>query len=405
MTTRIHRTFSAAPALAGLLAFSLAAAPAMAQIKTRAVRQAFPAGTTELRLANLAGKIELVRGEGNQVVVDATVHADGDSARETDKLLQNMKWVKAQDREGREEWALSYPVKEYDGFAYPRTGAKGDDDVDLPWFLSWIEKSAGSTHTNYRGERVRIYGEKKSDAPVLYANLRIAVPAGSNLVVRNIVGAVKSGQLAGTLTIDTGSGRVDVAAHEGRLTVDTGSGDVTVGSARGETSIDTGSGDVVVRRLIGNGLVDTGSGDVTVEQVSAGKLSIDTGSGDVIVRDGAASRILADTGSGEVSILGVELEELEADTGSGDVIVRSSLAKATRISADTGSGDVEIHGGPNAAFDIASTHGSGQLRVGYDDANLRRSGKKVIGAKRGNGQTVIRVETGSGDCVISPREN
>jgi hypothetical protein len=27
----------------------------------------------------------------------------------------------------------------------------------------------------------------------------------------------------------------------------------------------------------------------------------------------------------------------------------------------------------------------------------------VIGARRGNGKTVIRVETGSGDCSISPK--
>jgi hypothetical protein len=41
--------------------------------------------------------------------------------------------------------------------------------------------------------------------------------------------------------------------------------------------------------------------------------------------------------------------------------------------------------------------------VGYSDAELRKSGRKVVGAKRGNGQTRIRVETGSGDCVIRPR--
>jgi hypothetical protein len=41
--------------------------------------------------------------------------------------------------------------------------------------------------------------------------------------------------------------------------------------------------------------------------------------------------------------------------------------------------------------------------VGYGDAELRKSGKKVVGAKRGNGQTQIRVDTGSGDCVITPR--
>jgi hypothetical protein len=50
-----------------------------------------------------------------------------------------------------------------------------------------------------------------------------------------------------------------------------------------------------------------------------------------------------------------------------------------------------------------SEQASGSLEVGYADAKLRKDGKKVVGARRGNGQTVIRVETGSGDCVISPR--
>lgn len=387
-----------------MLAAALAAGltlPAAAQTQTRAVRQAFPAkGGTELRLANLAGRVELVRGQGNQVVVDATIHAQGDSASETRELL-GLKWVKAEDRQGREEWTLSYPVGDYNGFAYPRQGSKGAEEDS--WFLRWLESKANTT-TTYRGKRVRIYSQKTSSAPILYANLKIALPPGSNVAVRNVVGAVRGGQLEGTLTVDTGSGRVDLASYDGQLTVDTGSGDVIVGSTRGETSIDTGSGDVVVRRLVGNGKVDTGSGDVVVEKVSAGRLYIDTGSGDVTVRDGSAGRVIAETGSGDVRVMRVELEELEADTGSGDVVIQSSLAQARRITADTGSGDVEIHAGPDASFDIDSDQGSGDLVVGYADAQLRKSGKKVVGAKRGDGQTVIRVETGSGDCVISPRQ-
>ena len=372
--------------------------PAAAQVQTREVHQAFPTAG-ELRIANLAGRLELVRGQGNQVVVDATIHAQGDSAKETQSLL-GMKWVRAEDRHGREEWTLSYPVDDYDGFAYPRPGSKSSEDS---WFLGWLE-SKGHTSTTYRGEKIRIYHEKTSSAPILYADLKIALPPGSNVAVRNVVGAVRGGQLEGTLTVDTGSGRVEIASYDGQLTVDTGSGDVTLGSARGETSIDTGSGDVVVRRLVGNGKVDTGSGDVVVEKVSAGRIYIDTGSGDVTVRDGSAGRVIADTGSGDVRVMRVELEELEADTGSGDVVIQSSLAQARRISADTGSGDVEIHAGPDASFDIDSDQGSGDLSVGYSDAQLRKSGKKVVGAKRGDGRTVIRVETGSGDCSISPRQ-
>lgn len=394
----MRRAFSTIlPAAALLIGAGL---PAFGQgMQTRGFRQAFPLqGAANLRLANLAGRVELVRIQGNQVVVDANVHAQGDSGNETQKLLQGMKWVRAEDRHGNEEWALSYPVKDYDGFAYPRPGSKKEES----WFLSWLA-SKGTTSTTYRGEKVRIFNEKTSSAPTLYADLRIGLPVGSHVVVRNIVGNVQGGQLEGTLTVDTGSGKVEIASYDGNLVVDTGSGDVVLGSARGETSVDTGSGDVVVRRLVGNGKMDTGSGDVTVEQVSAGRLYVDTGSGDVTVRGGSASRVIADTGSGTVSVDGVELEELEADTGSGDVLIRSSLDQAKRISAETGSGDIEIHAGPNASFDIVSDQGSGDLEVGYADAKLRKDGKKVVGARRGDGKTVIRVETGSGDCVISPR--
>jgi DUF4097 and DUF4098 domain-containing protein YvlB len=382
------------------LTLGAAVAAAAAPVKTRSFRQTFPARQGEIRIANLAGRVELVRAPGNQVIVETFVHAAGDSESETQKLLNGMKWVKGTDGKGHEEILLTYPVDDYRGFAYPRPGHDGDD---LPDWLSWLE-SAGHTSTTYRGERVRIYGKQRASVPVLYANLKIAIPAGSDMVVRNRVGAVRGGHLEGKLMVDTGSGDIEIVSHAGQLTLDTGSGDVTIGAVTGETRIDTGSGDVVVRKLVGNGLVDTGSGDVTVENVSAGKLSVDTGSGDVVVKNGVVSQVLADTGSGNVEVVGVEVEELDADTGSGDVVVRSSLAQAKRVTAETGSGDVTIHGGPQASFDIESSQGSGELVVRYDDAKIRKDGRKVVGARRGDGKTVIRVETGSGDCVISPRE-
>lgn len=381
----------------GLGATIVSAAP----VKTRSFRQTFPVQQGEIRLGNLAGRVELVRAPGNQVIVETVVHAAGDSESETRKLLDGMKWVKGTDGKGNEEIVLSYPVDDYRGFAYPRPG---QDDGDLPEWLSWLENAGGHTSTVYRSERVRIYGRPRASVPVLYANLKIALPAGSEVVVRNVVGAVRGGQLEGKLQVKTGSGDIEIVSHAGQLTLDTGSGDVTVGSVTGETRIDTGSGDVNVRKLIGNGLVDTGSGDVTVENVSAGKLSVDTGSGDVMVRNGTVSHVLADTGSGSVQVVSVELEELDAGTGSGDVVVRSSLAHAKRLTAGTGSGDVTIYGGPEASFDIESSQGSGDLLVRYDDARIRKAGKKVVGARRGDGQTVIRVETGSGDCVITPKE-
>ena len=389
------------PALA--LGLTLAAvlgstAALCAQEQVRSFHQPFPANG-EVRIANLAGRVEIVKGQGPNVVVDATAHADFGNAAETQRQLQGLRWVKGHDKKGREEWQLSYPVEKYRSYSYPV--ARKKEGKELPSFLSFLV-DAGNTTTTYRGERVKIYHHKGS-APTLYADLRITLPAGSNVALRNVIGRVNGGDLEGNLAIDTGSGDVQIASQSGQLLVDTGSGDVVIGSTRGETKIDTGSGDVVVRRFVGNGSIDTGSGSVTVQKVSAGKLTIDTGSGDVTLQDGEAGRVIAKTGSGGVKILSVELEDLTAETGSGDVTVQSSLARTKRLTAETGSGDVDIKAGPNASFDIVSDQGSGDLSVRYADAVLRKQGRKVVGAKRGDGRTAIHIETGSGDATIRPQ--
>src|SRR3954447_16875431 len=103
-----HRKIASLTLALGLAAVSTAAAETP---KTRAFRQAFPPQTTEIRLANLAGRVELVRGDGKDVVVEATVHGEASSAAETQKLVDGMKWVRAKDSKGRDEWALSYPVE------------------------------------------------------------------------------------------------------------------------------------------------------------------------------------------------------------------------------------------------------------------------------------------------------
>lgn len=399
-TAPTHRTATSRAALGAALVLLLGAGAAQAAeaARTRVLRQSFPVPAEgAVRLANLAGRVDLVPSRGGEVTVEATVHADAGAA--TARLLADMRWVKSRDKQGREEWALAYPVGRHKSYHYPQ---RGEVDEDVPELLRFFADS-GHTSTTYMGEKVRVYGKRRAGVPTLYADLKITMPAGSGLVVRNVVGAVRGGDLTGDLTVDTGSGGVRLASHSGRLAVDTGSGDVKIGSAKGEISIDTGSGDIQVDRLVGNGDLDTGSGDVTVAKVAAGKLAIDTGSGDITVREGTAGRLMADTGSGDVELLRVDAEEMRADTGSGDVTVQSSLARARRVVIDTGSGDVRIAAGPEASFDLRSDQGSGELQVGYADAELRKDGRKVVGARRGDGRTAIRVGTGSGDCIITPR--
>lgn len=387
--------------LIALGAAAALAAPGAAggpETETRSLRQAFPVGTETLRLANLCGRVELVAGRGKEVVVEATVHAAGSSAAETRRLLDQMSWVETEDRKGRPLWALSYPVDDYRGFAYPRKGSGGGSGE---WFGDWFGE--GRSTLEYRGERVAVYGAPRAGAPILYADLRIEIPDQSDVAVRNGVGSVRGGTLRGSLVVDTASGDVEMAGYAGKLVVDTGSGDVDLGDIESELSVDTGSGSVRVDALRGSGLIDTGSGDVEVISFRGTNLSVDTGSGDVRVGGGEAVTVDVDTGSGDIRLDNVELESFRGDTGSGDVILRSSLERTRDIVVDTGSGEVKIFAGPAASFDLEADQGSGDIIVGYTDASYKTRGREIYGARRGDGKTRIRVETGSGDCEIHPQ--
>lgn len=355
---------------------------------TRSFEHSLPlaAGDT-LRLANLAGSVEFVAAEAGvqDVRIEATVHANARDEATTQRLLDDMAWVASEDPKGLDEWALSYPVEDYDTFHYQREGS-----------FSWGWNSS----TRYRGERVTIRGSKGS-APSLWVDLRIALPAEGKLVLRNLSGRVHGGSLQGNLVVDTGDGDVEFEGFDGELMVDTGSGEVELGTVRGQITIDTGSGDIRVDEAIGNVDLDTGSGDVRVEKVAAGRLVVDTGSGSVVVADGSAGDLEIDTGSGDVVLDGVDAVNALIDTGSGDVRVDSPLQQARVLTIDTGSGDVRIYGGADASFALNANMRRRQVDIGYDDVSVQSSrGTQVV---RGDGRTRIEVRTGSGSCSIRPR--
>ncbi len=399
---KTRRTFPTALALAALstlfLATSLLAAP-----RDRSFSESFPiSGEATLRLANLAGRVHLEPSSGTEVLVETTVYAEGRNASQTQELLDGMKWVSGKDRKGREVWYLSYPVGDFRGFHYP--ARKGGEDEESIWWKILNSFNLSQTSSSYMGEKVTLYGTKSRSVPTLFAEVTIHIPEGTRLAVRNVVGDVDGGEASGNLEVDTGSGSVKLAGFAGNLSVDTGSGSVRIGWVRGEVDVDTGSGAIRVGSLIGNGNFDTGSGSIRIEKVSAGRVIADTGSGSIEIANGTVGTLEADTGSGSIRILGVEIETFVGDTGSGSVLLESSLANARSVDIDTGSGSVKIQAGADASFDLNTSLGSGRLVVRYDDATLRKRGHKVVGAKRGGGQTRIHVDTGSGGCTIGPAQ-
>ncbi|MGH9379577.1 MAG: DUF4097 family beta strand repeat-containing protein [Thermoanaerobaculia bacterium] len=366
-----------------LLVLTLAGAGvATAAERTRELIREFPATAGPLRLGNLMGHARLVQGSGVAVRVVATVHADGGTPARTQALLQSIRWAEER-HDGYPEWVLTYPVDEEQ--RYRSLEGSG-----------W-----GTTLTRYRGRRVRI-GGWASGAPLLYVDLRIEVPAGASLGLKNRLGRIDAQGVDADLILDTNSGDVAVADHTGSLGIDTGSGTIAVSSVLGDVNLDTGSGEIRLQGARGSVDLDTGSGDVTATDVDGSRIHADTGSGRIVVRRSRARELEADTGSGDVLLEDVDAESFLVDTGSGSVTLTSPLQRARVVDVDTGSGDVVIRTAAAAAFHLTADQGSGDLRSGFADAHPIAEGRTVIGYERGDGRTRIRVDTGSGDCVIEP---
>lgn len=105
------------------------------------------------------------------------------------------------------------------------------------------------------------------------------------------------------ISIDDGSGSMDVRNFVSDVRIDDGSGSIDVHTV-GSLDIDDGSGSIDVTNVAGDVFVDDGSGTITVEKVG-GSVTVDDGSGSISITDVAKDLIILDGGSGSVSFSNV----------------------------------------------------------------------------------------------------
>jgi hypothetical protein len=318
---------------------------------------------------NLAGTMKVVRGSGRTVVAIATVHGD------TEEAAALVRFEQVKDDHGRPTLRVRYPIDRYATIRYNR-----GNDSELPSWVRWF--GTDGSRLEYDGHKVRV---SATTGVLLYADVEVQLPARQGEgVFKNHVGLLQANDVEGNLTFDTGSGDIKLEKVGGTVRADTGSGDLSVADARGTLRCDTGSGDCLIERF---------EGDL---------IACNVGSGDIMLRDGSAGRVDLDTGSGDVNVRDFDAEEVSTDTGSGDVLVECASSRLRKITTDTGSGDVVLRLGPDASFEAHADQGSGDLINRYSDAQPIAEGKYVVGYRRGDGRTRIRVDTGSGDLVIEP---
>ena len=278
--------------------------------------------------------------------------------------------------------------------------------------------------------RVEVFG-KGSDVEEGFERLNFSVERdGRRLVVkteRERDGWFSSGSRASfdivitapqrlALSVATSSGDVVVPQFEGALEVATSSGDIELGTMRGPVSVATSSGDFQADRVEGEVEFNTSSGDFSVDAIRGERVSYASSSGDLEVGRIDADRFEAGTSSGDVSVgtlIGnahlssssgdIEVGELEgslsASTSSGDLEAR--LTKPGAVEISTGSGGVELSAPSSLAADVEISAGSIRIDRAFQFAGeiKRRSAEGQIG---GGGQP-LRIQTGSGQVVLSAR--
>lgn len=352
-----------------VLLLAAAAAPAPAQ-QQEADTETYRLRGASVAVHNIAGRLEVVRGEGEDVRVEVTRRGP-DAGRLS---------VATGVVDGQQTLRVLYPQDE-DRVVYPESEAESE----IPGFLRWLGVDLDTGIEVRDDGRV---GDGGRDVEVVssgaglegWADIRVLVPAGRQVALHHGVGRARVTDVEGVIAVDIRSGPVQADGVRGSLTVDTGSGRVRAASIEGDLTVDTGSGSVRLEEVSGTRVdVDTGSGSVEGGAIRAETLTVDTGSGSVDLREVSVRELNVDTGSGSVDVaLASDLERGVIDTGSGGVEVTVPSGFGARLDLDTGSGGIDVE---------------------LPARQVQFDGDHWIGVV-GDGEGTLEVDTGSGGIEV-----
>jgi lia operon protein LiaG len=319
----------------------------------------------EVTVYNLVGSIEILPGTGRAVT--AEVQTLGPDAAKLKVLAGQVR--------GHQALRVVYPD---DHVVVPSMGSNSTTTLRVR-----EDGTFGDKEGHDQGRRMTLSG--RGPGIEASADVKLLVPAGTNLIVRWGLGSASVARVDANVTVDGASMPVRAEDLHGPFHADIGSGSVDVLGSDAEVNIDTGSGGVHLRdvRTRENILVDTGSGEVSGENLSAASVAIDTGSGSITLEKVEAKSVTLDTGSGEIDLdLTTDVSTLVVESGSGDVTVSFPPGVGAQLSVETGSGGIRS--------ELAL-----ESQVRKHDALIGRIG---------DGRGTIEIETGSGTVTLRERK-
>jgi DUF4097 and DUF4098 domain-containing protein YvlB len=369
MSARAGRPIAGARGTAFLriLALVLAGA-ALAATSARAaadpVRYTF--GGRNVTVYNLVGSLEILPGTGSSVVAEVTLQG-----ADASQLKVGRGTVR-----GRDALRVLYPG---DRVVVPSMGSNSTSTMRVNEDGTFGDDRDGHEH----GRKMTLSG--RGPGVEASADVKLLVPAGTNLIVRWGNGEASVSRVDADVTLDGASMPIRAAELRGAFHADIGSGSVDVVGCEGVIGVDTGSGRVHLRDVHTRGdiAVDTGSGEVSGESLSAATVAIDTGSGSIALENVQAKSVTLDTGSGSIDLdLSEDVSMLVVESGSGDVTVSFPHGVGAQLSVETGSGGIHS--------ELAL-----ETQVRKHDALVGRIG---------DGHGTIDIETGSGTVTLRERK-
>lgn len=217
------------------------------------------------------GSIEVLPGDGDKVVIDAT---------------------------RRIEMASKDEEKQYLAAAPIRITSEGDKVI------------VRATRKDSLGQEIRgLFGHRNTDAHYI-----IHTPARFSADLDTAGGDITATGLSGTVKADTSGGDLTFHQIQGNIHADTSGGRIEVVGGSGKTSGDTSGGNVTVKDRVGDTQVESQGGTLRLAKLS-GKINGETSGGSIsaILASPVTDDVRLETSGGSINVLVPSNAHLDID--------------------------------------------------------------------------------------------
>lgn len=199
------------------------------------------------------------------------------------------------------------------------TAAEGDIEVDVMAHSGLREPTYSADESASRLELTHRCGWFIA-LPRCSGELDVALPAGTEVVIRTENGDIVATGLAGDLSLDTSNGDVETTGLAGPLNARSSNGDIEVSDSQADVDASTSNGEISVVDVDGTVTADSSNGEITIDSVT-GDASADSSNGSIEISavDGDVRGV---TSNGDVTVVGDgEPVALTIDTSNGDQVI------------------------------------------------------------------------------------